>query len=261
MSRARSSLPVLFLSICAELIASAALAIDHANLDEGRPLLLQDAYSIAYGELAIEGGAGFRRGRESPDRGVFQLQLLYGALPNLQVELGTELFTSPHSIDEPERSGDLQLAALYNFNQETIVLPALAAEVSVNFPTGVDSAGVDTEITAIATKSLGRLSGHLNGSYQLVTGTSGPERRGIYQIVLGATYPIGAPKYTRLTLLTDGFTRRSALEGDSNIFGIEAGARYQMTERWVLDGGVGSEFAGHAERSDFYFTVGASFGF
>jgi hypothetical protein len=33
-------------------------AVDHNNLDEGRPTRLEDAYPIAYGELSTESGVG-----------------------------------------------------------------------------------------------------------------------------------------------------------------------------------------------------------
>ena len=55
-------------------VAPVAYAIDHKNLDEGRPLRLEDAYSIASGELAVEVGAGFALERRGPDRGGFPVE-------------------------------------------------------------------------------------------------------------------------------------------------------------------------------------------
>src|SRR5262249_31532761 len=99
--------------------AGEVAAIDHANLDEGRPLRLEDAYTIAHGEIAVEAGAGLTLPRRGPKRGVFPVELLYGALPNLQLGVGTVLSTDPRAIDDLPKSGDLRLTALYNFNQET----------------------------------------------------------------------------------------------------------------------------------------------
>jgi hypothetical protein len=42
---------------------------------------------------------------------------------------------------------------------------------------------------------------------------------------------------------------------------VEAGFRHQLTPRLVLDLGVGTEFAGPADRSTFFLTTGISFGF
>src|SRR5258706_651594 len=90
------------------LVPSIALAIDHGNLDEGRPLRLEDAYAISTGEIALETGAGFSLLRRGPDRGFFPIEVLYGALPHLQVSVGTTLSTHPPDIDEPVKSGDLR---------------------------------------------------------------------------------------------------------------------------------------------------------
>ena len=69
--------------------ADPASAIDHKNLDEGRPLRLDDAYSIATGEIAVEAGAGFTLQRRGSNRGFFPVELLYGAFPNFQIGIGS----------------------------------------------------------------------------------------------------------------------------------------------------------------------------
>src|SRR5262249_39887394 len=122
-----------------------AYAIDHKNLDEGRPLRLEDAYPIAHGEFAIEAGAGFTLQRRGPDRGVFPLELLYGALPNPPGGVGTFLSTHPREIHDRPESRGLPLPPLYNFNQETLTLPAFAVKLSLDAPTGVDAHGFGVE--------------------------------------------------------------------------------------------------------------------
>lgn len=238
-----------------------AAAIDHKNLDENRPLRLEDPYPIATGEWAIEAGGGYTLQRRGSDRGMFPLEILYGALPNLQLGVGTVLSTAPHELEEQTKSGDLQLSGLYNFNQETLRLPAFGVKLTLNIPTGIDSSGVDVEVKGLATKSFDRLSLHFNAAYEFLTGTERGERDGRYQFVLGASYPIGAPKYTRTTLIGDVFTEQSSHKGDSNAVGVEAGFRHQLTPRLVFDAGVGTEFAGPRDRAKFFFTTGFSFGF
>jgi Putative MetA-pathway of phenol degradation len=242
-------------------IAPAAYAIDHKNLDEGRPLRLDDAYAIASRELAVEVGAGFALERRGPDRGVFPLEVLYGALPNLQLGLGTTLLTDPHEVHEQTKSGDLRVSGLYNFNQETLTLPAFGLKLELNLPTGVDSAGVDVEVKGIVTRSIDRLSLHLNAGYAFFSGTTGEERDGRYEVTLGASYPVGAPQYTRTTLVGDLFTEQGDRRGGSNVFGAEVGFRHQLTQRVVVDAGIGSELAGPADRSSVFVTTGVSVGF
>jgi hypothetical protein len=236
-------------------------AIDHKNLDENRPLRLEDPYPIATGEWAIEAGGGFTLQRRGTDRGTFPIEVLYGALPNLQFGIGTALSTAPHEIEDQTKSGDLQVSGLYNFNQETLSLPAFGAKLSVNLPTGVDSSGVDVEVKGLVTKSFDHLSLHFNAAYEFLTGTERGERDGRYQFVLGASYPIGAPQYTRTTLIGDIFTEQASRKGESNVVGVEAGFRHQLTPRLVFDAGVGTEFAGPSDRATFFLTTGFSFGF
>jgi hypothetical protein len=183
--------------------AASAYAIDHKNLDEGRPLRSEDAYPIAHGEFAIEAGMGFTLQRQGADRGLFPVELLYGPLPNLQVGIGTMLSTDPHEIDDRPKSGDLRLSALYNFNQETLTLPAFAVKLGLDAPTGVDAHGFGVEAKGIVTKSVERLSLHLNAGYEFVTSGRADERDGRYKLAIGASYPVGAPRFTRATLVGD----------------------------------------------------------
>jgi hypothetical protein len=254
---ARALVTVLFLALA----VGRAQAIDHKNLDAGRPVRVEDAYAIADGEIALEAAAGFTLAREGPDRGVFPVEALYGAYPNLQLAVGTTLSTSPREIDGRPRSGDLRLSALYNFNQETLVLPALAFRLGLEVPTGIGSQGVGVEVKGIVTKSIARLAVHLNAGYRFLTATRRDERDGVYELALGASYPVGAPWLTRLLLVGDVFAEQAARRDVAPIVGSEIGLRYQLTPRFVWDVGVGTEFAGPRRRSDLFMTTGVSIGF
>jgi len=238
-----------------------ASAIDHKNLDEGRPLRLDDAYAISTGEIAVEAGAGFRLIRHGADQGVFPVEVLYGAVPNFQIGVGTTLFTNPHEVDDRPKSGDLHLSALYNLNQETLTLPAFGIKLGLGVPTGIDARGWVVEVKGIVTKSIERVSLHLNAGYEFITNTRDEERDGRYELALGFSYPLGAPQFTRATLVGDVFAEQAGHRGESTTVGTEVGVRFQLTPRLVWDIGVGTEFAGPASRSPFFATTGLSFGF
>lgn len=148
------------------LTSQAVYALDHKNLDEGRPVRLEDPYVIANGEIAIEAGTGadFRKG-QATDRVVFPIQILYGAFANFHAGVGSTIFTSPREVQGQTKSGDLEVIALYNFNQETLKLPSFGLELEANFPTGIESKGVDFEIKGLISKSVGHLGLHLNVSH------------------------------------------------------------------------------------------------
>ena len=236
-------------------------ALDHDNLDPNRPLQVEDAYPIPEGEIALESGVRVNDRREGRTRFAFQPQILYGVFRNTQIEIQSDLFTESATVVGPNRSGDLRLGVLYNFNTETLTLPALAMSLELDVPTGVQSRGVDTKVTGILTRSVGRLRFHFNGGYTVLGSPQYQERSGIYRFVAAVSYPIGYPYRFRETLIIDVYTRQSDLLGQSNHTGIEVGLRHQLTSRIVLDGGLGTEFMGPSDRAAITGTVGLSVGF
>ena len=160
-----------------------------------------------------------------------------------------------------EQSGDLHLGVLYNFNTETLNIPAMAVRVEADLPTGVNSKGVDTQLTGILTRSFGRLRAHLNLGYSLLGSPQGQERSGAYRAVAAVSYPLGYPTSFRDTLIASIYSRQSGLRGQRNHTGVEIGLRHQLTSRVVLDGGLGTEFLGPSDRAALLGTVGVSVGF
>jgi hypothetical protein len=238
-----------------------AAALDHDNLDPNRPIGMEDAYVVPRGEIGLEGGVRFNDRREGRTRVTFQPQIIYGAFANTQIEIQGDLFTDPNSLVGADKSGDLHFGLLYNFNTETIMLPALALRVEADFPTGVNSRGVDTEVTGIMTRSFGRLRTHLNVGYTILGSPQGQERPGAYRAVAAVSYPLGYPTSFRDTLIASIYSRESDLRGQRNHTGVELGLRHQLTSRVVLDGGIGTEFLGPSDRAALLGTVGVSVGF
>jgi hypothetical protein len=253
--------PIAVAFVAVGLAVTWAEALDHKNLDAGRPLRVEDAYTIAAGEAEIEAGLGVAALRRGIARGLLPIEILYGLAPNFQAGIGTALATDPRTKDDGEHSGDLHLSALYNLNQETLALPAFGVKLDAALPTGVGAHGIDVGVKGIVTKSVDRLSTHLNAGYTFATDARGEERDGRYVLVLGASYPVGAPRYTRATIIADVFTEQAVRRADAPIGGAEIGFRYQLTPRLVWDAGMGTEFAGPRGRAVFTFTTGLSFGF
>ena len=243
------------------LLPQTGTALDHDNLDPNRPIGMEDAYAIPKGEIGLEGGVRFNDRREGRTRVTFQPQIIYGAFDNAQVEIQGDLMTEPNTLAGGNKSGDLHLGLLYNFNTETLALPAFAARVEVDLPTGVNSKGVDTQMTGILTRSFGRLRVHLNAGYTVLGAPQGQERPGAYRAVVAASYPLGYPTSFRDTLIASVYTRQSDLRGQRNNTGVEIGLRHQLTSRIVLDGGLGTEFDGPSDRAALLGTVGVSVGF
>jgi len=241
--------------------SSPSLALDHDNLDPNRPIGMEDAYAIPKGEIGLESGVRFNDRREGRTRVTFQPQIIYGAFDNTQIEIQGDLMTEPDTIIGANKSGDLHLGVLYNFNTETIMLPAFAVRVEADLPTGVNSKGVDTQLTGILTRSFGRLRGHLNVGYSVLGSPQQQERPGAYRAVAAVSYPLGYPTSFRDTLIASVYTRQSDQRDQRNNTGVEIGLRHQLTSRIVLDGGFGTEFYGPSDRSALLGTFGISVGF
>jgi hypothetical protein len=243
------------------MLPTVALALDHDNLDPNRPIAIEDAYVIPKGEIGVEGGVTFNDRKEGKGRFGFQPQIIYGAFENMQLELMTGLVTEPTTVAGDDKSGDLSVGVLYNFNTETIDLPAFALRAEVGFPTGVNSRGLDTELTGVMTRSFGRWRTHVNIGYTFLGAPQGQERSGTYRVVAAVSYPLGYPTSLRDTIIANVFTRQSDLVGQRNPTGVGIGLRHQVSSRVVLDAGLGTEFIGPADRSVFFSTMGLSIGF
>ncbi|MCA9466616.1 MAG: hypothetical protein KC643_14410 [Nitrospira sp.] len=239
----------------------AAWALDHDNLDPNRPIQMEDAYAIPQGEIGLEGGIRVNDRHKGKTQVVTQPQIIYGAFRNTQIEIQSDLLTEPRTVRGSNKSGDLHLGVLYNFNTETLLLPAFAIRLEADFPTGVRSQGFDTQMTGILTRSIGRLRFHLNAGYTRLGKAQTGEREGTYRLVAAVSYPLGYPSRFRETLLADIFTRQSDLVGQANHTGIEIGIRHQLSSRLVLDAGLASELTGPSDRSMFSGTLGLSVGF
>lgn len=239
------------LALCLTTLAS---ALDHKNLDEGRPARLEDAHPIQAGELALEAGGGFSRPRSgAADRRAYQLEALYG-LPRVQLGVGSTLFSSPRAPREGQESGDVKTSALFSLVKESGAVPALSIKGEVFVPTGVESNGMDYGIDGLLSKSFGPLGVHFNIGHAFTGEASGLERSNHHVMAGGLTFSL-----SRMTLVADYFQDHSELRGRHHIRGGNAGVRVQLAERLIWDAGVGREFTGD-ERSDFRVTTGLSVG-
>lgn len=182
-----------------------AIALDHDNLDPNRPIAIEDAYVIPKGEIGLEGGVTFNDRKEGKGRFGFQPQIIYGAFDNTQIEIMTGLQTEPRAVQGDDKSGDLSIGVLYNFNTETLSVPALAVRVEVGLPTGVRSRGIDTDLTGVMTRSFGRWRTHLNVGYTFLASPQQNERAGAYRLAAAVSYPLGYPMSFRDTIMLSSF--------------------------------------------------------
>ena len=226
-----------------------AWSADHSNLDEGLPTQVEDAYPVAFRSREIQAVFTYESTQDSEDRVIMEPRLEFGVLPNTQLTLHVPFYSG--NADR-SGSGDVGLGVLYNFNTETLVLPALALAAEADLPSGKDSHGVDTTLKLIVTKTVSA-SGldrvHFNLEWKRNASPEADERKNHYVGILGYSRRIGPD-----TILVADYVREEAAQEDEAANIVELGVRRQLTPLTVLSVGVG---AGLGEDSpDFRATFG-----
>lgn len=229
------------------LLALPATASDHKNLDENQPTELEDAYPIKFRDREIQGVIRYIREEHKKNRVVYQPVLEAGILPNTQFNLLGTFYSG--NVDD-KGSGDLSASVLYNFNTESVWVPAIALSAKADFPTGDDSRGVDVTTKLILSKmpfvATTLLHGiHANLIWKHNSGRDKEaERSDMFKGIFGFASRAGKD-----TFFVFDYVREQKVEKhqDSNV--IEAGFRRQVTPFTVVSLGAG---AGIAEESEKY---------
>lgn len=244
------------------LLSSLAFASDHNNIEAGRPLRFDDAYSIAFRERAFEFGLSLdtfrRRGPTYGNKTEFK----YGFAKNQDISVAFE-----PTYSSSERRGDIEHVEIGYFNgllREIDDSPALAYRVDVGLPTGRGAKGLDLRFRGIATKALGQYDKvHLNLDLNMNTDPGPGERRHTVGTVLGYSKPLGYPRRFDQTLVADLAIRQSKNQGEGYVGSLGVGLRRQVSPRAVFDVGVMSDLFSTrgAERSPFRLAIGYSLSF
>lgn len=226
-------------------------AADHDNLEEHLPITVQDAYPLPFGAIEAQLAAGYQKPKNGDDAFALMPRLEYGLAPNLQASVATTIITD----GDRQGSGDITVGALYDFNQETVFVPAIAVAADVDLPTGEDSHGVGGVAWLLMTKgpvpsSSDRL--HLNLGWEWLGDSEGDERDGRFIGVLGWSRPLG----TDTVLVLDVVRRESETYGLPWETAAEMGLRRQLTPLAVGSLGVGADWDDDTGYTGFRLTAG-----
>lgn len=234
------------LALGAALVAAPALAVDHDNVDAGRPLSFDDADPIAYQERALEFGFSLNAPRGAGRGAGGELEYLYGFALNSHYVIGFDPTVGGRAGSDDTRFdvGDLAVGAFYNFNRETLTSPALAVRGDAYLPTGRDSRGVGFRLRGILTKTARQYDRfHLNVDANFRTSAGDEERKFRSGVTLGYSVPVGYPTRFNQTALAEVSWQQSEEKGKGGVVSMGAGLRRQVTVRSVLDVGVQSDVA------------------
>ena len=236
--------------------AAALAQIDYRNLDDDRPTLMEDAYPVERYAFEFLTPWRFSRDRSGGSTHAFVPELAYGLLRNAHLGVKLPIAGAPSTDGREWGISGLRLFALYNFNTEGRVLPALSLRSDVTFPVGsLAGEGTRVSVKGIVTRSWGRTRLHLNGAY-----TFGKDR------------PLGAAEaankwwyggavdrtlFRRSVLLIGEVYALRTISAEPVQVNATVGLRAQLTPYLVFDAGVARRLKKSAG-PDFELTVGFS---
>jgi hypothetical protein len=228
------------------LAAAPASAVDHNNIDAGRPLRFEDAESIAFREQALELGLELAFPRHRAVGLAAHAEYLYGFALDSHAGIGfaPSIGGRAGSRDTSFDVGDVSLGVFHNFNREYGNTPAFAVRGDVILPTGDESSGTELRLRGIASKTVrqyGRL--HLNVDLEYASDAEEGERELRPGIVVGYSHPLGYPRRFDRTGLAELALEYGPESGTGPVLSVGAGFRQQVTVRSVLDLGLQSDIA------------------
>ncbi|MBW3660250.1 MAG: hypothetical protein KY397_01275 [Gemmatimonadetes bacterium] len=234
----RAGVPAFALFVALAAPGRSAAQEDFRSTDLDRPLRVEDAYPIKFGEWEVE--VGLRAGAGEEDRAKGVVELKTGPWWNTQI--GVELHGGWERLgedeDDDEDAGGLESAGahlLVNFNRETWSWPAFSARMDVESP-GAGDLGRDewaVSLKAVGTRSFDRLRLHANAGYTAAATVDGGD---FWRAGLAFDYPIGL--FSR-SILGDVYAEFPTREEEDARVWSTLGTRWQLTNRTVLDLGLG----------------------
>lgn len=257
---------ILLLSLAVLCLAGPAAAVDHNNIDAGRPLSFDDAEAIAYRERALEFGLNLSVPRGRAVGLGLEAEFLYGFAMNTHLILGLDpsIGGRADSEDTSFDVGDVELGIFRSLNREYNGTPAFALRGDLFLPTGRESSGVGVRLRGIASKTVGQY-GRLHGNVDLNfnPGAEDDDREFFPAFVLGYSRPLGYPREFTRTGVAEVAVRPSERKGEGAVVGVGLGIRQQVTVRSVFDVGLQADVAGWdgAPRDRVRLIVGYSTGY
>ena len=230
--------------------------IDYRNLDDDRPARVEDAYPVERYAFEFLVPYAVERERGGVTVHSWVLELAYGVLRNGQIGLKAPLAAVRAGGTTTTGLSGLRAFALYNFNTESLLLPALSFRADVTFPVG-SLAGSNTRVTVkgIATRSFGRTRVHVNGAWGFGPAGTAAVVETAERWWVGAA--LDRTLYRQSLLLVGEVYALRALAGAPTEVNASFGLRWQWRPTTVLDVGI-SRGLRDGLGPDYAVTVGVS---
>lgn len=240
-----------------------------------QPFNTDDAEVTPKGKLHLEAADEFDQLRQSNFPNIRQntanFKFAYGIIENMEVGLDNQILALYNGVDPnlPRTAlgfGDLDFSVKYKFRaeREGSRLPALAASLSFEFPTGdsskqLGSGLTDYVINGIAQKSLSdktklRLNAGFVFAGNTLTGVVGVKTRGTIYTGGVSVVKVFTPRLQLGAELTGALTSNFQLASGGQLQ-VQVGGNYELKKDFTLDFGLSNGFYASSPR------VGGQLGF
>ena len=221
-------------------LSGGALASDHTNLERDLPVRIEDAYVLGYGGREFQSLLRYERTGAGKDRYLIDGRYEVGFARNWQARVSV-----PYQFGDADKrgggypSGNVSAEIFYNFNTESLDLPAFALALSERFPTGTGGDSYETGVEFIATRTLRgspafqRVHANLGATFASSPGPG--ERRTRLDATLGYQRRI----QTMTMLIGDVFWEQGR-RSDEESYVAELGLRRQYDPLTVISFGLGA---------------------
>lgn len=235
------------------LVAPAALLAqtDFYNLDHGRPLRVEDAYTTKRWAFELQASPiSLAQDESGAIRYTPSIELKHGLLSGLEVSVGVAMESVQDGAHSSTGLHEATASALLNLWVEGPRLPAAAVRLTGRMP-GESEESASLEVGGILTRSLvGPVRVHLNGAAIV-----GEDREEDWWAGIALDYVL---PFQHTILLAETWTASDG--SDEQRVHSAAGFRLQLTPTLAMDGGLGRDWSGHGRR-DWITTLGLTYEF
>lgn len=214
-------------------LPTTGLAKPPYNLDFLQPVSVEDAYPVEEGKMQLQ---LLNRFETPADNWLVLPEYQWGLAKDWQLEFSVPLWLGGGDHDG---TGDVQAGALWHFAKEQDAWADFALAGKVVIPTGEDSAGLDTTLQLIGTKSLtqdqsaDKLHLNLNWTHDAGAGDEVDENR--FAVIFGYSRALSENTTFVADLL---YSEQEQEEAEWVV--LEVGLNHKIDQHWSFSGGLGT---------------------
>lgn len=206
------------------------------NLDENLPTEIEDAEPVDRGEREIQLPVRWDRERGGDNRFVVEPQLQWGFAERWQGSVSVRNYGGPA---DRTGSGDVRVKIMRKLADERVLLPAVAAFLELDLPSGKGSRGVDAGLRLAATKTLGERARmhqvHLNAVWTRNAAPRPEERPERVRWLAGYSTPLAE----HTAFVADVIRQHERERGRMSTI-AEVGMRRELAHRTIASFAVGT---------------------